>query len=191
MKPNDYYYYLNLPFEFNKEVPDFGDKGHILFSKQDVPKFEAWLNTLGLTIRHADVFRKKPGWPDTRFYKERATIHIDGHKFDNHAKINFVYNSGTSKIVWYKLKEGRESFPDQSGAYTPSRSAWLEDCVVAESAFTNRPMLVNVGQLHDIQDVDQTRYCFSFQLAPLNNPTDKIYWSDVTIYFKDYIEYQT
>lgn len=186
---NNYYYYLNLPFEFNRKLPDFGNKGHIVLNKSEVPKFESWLNHLGLTIRHADVFRKHPGWPDTRQLKDRATIHIDGHSFDDHAKINFVYNSGNSRIVWYKLKPGKETFSDHSGAYTPSRSAWADDCVQVESALTNRPMLVNVGQLHDVNNVDTVRYCFSFQLAPLGKPEKKIYWNEVEHYFNKYIDY--
>lgn len=184
---NSYYYYLNLPFKFNRKLPDFGEKNHVVFTKTDVPKFEEWLNSIGLTVRHADVFRKQPGWPETRHLKDRATIHIDGHSFDDHAKINFVYNSGNSRIVWYKLKPGCESFPDQSGAYTPSRSAWADDCVEVESARTDRPMLVNVGQLHDVRDVDLTRYCFSFQLAPLDQPHKKIYWGELENYFGKYI----
>ena len=190
MKTNQYYYYLNLPWQFNRELPDFGKKNHIVFTSSDVPKFELWLNSIGLTVRHADVFRKYPGWPETRTLKGRATIHIDGHLADNHAKINFVYNSGSSKLVWYRLKPGRETFADQSGAYTPSRSAWPDDCVEVESAATDRPMLVNAGQLHDVCGVDTTRYCFSFQLAPLGNRNQKIYWGEIEQYFEKYIDYQ-
>lgn len=186
---NNYYYYLNLPFTFNREVPPFVDTGHVLLNRQDVPKFEAWLNTIGLTIRHVDVFCKLPGWPETRKRKDRATIHIDGYEFDDHVKINFVYNSGSSKIVWYKLKEGCSSFSDTSGAYTPSRSAWPDDCYPVESALTNRPMLVNVGQLHDVIDVDTKRICFSFQLGPLDCPSRKLYWNEVHNYFGNFIDY--
>lgn len=188
MNKHDYYYYLNLPFEFKRELPDFGQKNHVVLTRADVPRFEGWLNTLGLTVRHADVFRKFPGWPETRVLKDRATIHIDGHEFDNHAKINFVFNSGTSKIVWYKLRPGRETFADQSGAYTPSRSAWPDDVEPVVSVLTDRPMVLNVGQLHDIVDVDQVRYCFSFQLAPVHDPVKKIYWHQVPNYLGKFIE---
>lgn len=176
---------------FNRALPEFGNSNHVLLQREDVPRFENWLNTLGLTVRHADVFRKFPGWPENRMQQDRATIHIDGNDFDDHAKINFVYNSGNSRIVWYKLKPGAESFSDQSGAYTPSRSAWDHDCEEVCSTLTNRPMLVNVGQLHDIRDVDQLRYCFSFQLAPIHDPHSKIYWHQLPQYFSRYMLYQS
>lgn len=182
---NDYFYYLNLPFIFERELPDFSKSPHVVMQRTDFPKFEGWLNSLKLSIRHVDVFKKEPGWPKNY----SGTIHIDGNDFDNHAKLNFVFNSGNSKIAWYKLKEGCavENFP--SRAYTPAKSAKSDDCYKVEEALTNKPMLINVGTLHDIRDVEMTRYCFSFQLAPKNNLNLKIYWPTVEIYFKDYIIY--
>lgn len=180
----DYFYYLNLPFNFNKELPDFSESPHVVMTRADFPLFERWLNTLKLTIRHADVFKKEPGWP----FNYNGTIHIDGNDFDNHAKINFVYNSGTSKIVWYKLKDGCSVIDFPSRAYTPAKAAKPDDCVQVASALTNRPMVLNVGQLHDIRDIDQTRFCFSFQLAPLGNLKSKVFWKDIPEYFKDYID---
>jgi hypothetical protein len=184
---NDYYYYLNLPFEFKKQLPDFSKSPHVIMKRGDFPLFERWLNSLKLTIRHADVFKKEPGWP----FNYNGTIHIDGNDFDNHVKINFVFNSRNSKIVWYKLKEGASVVNFPSRAYSPAKASKPEDCYQVEEALTNRPMILNTGCLHDVRDVEQTRYCFSFQLAPLGNLVSKVYWHEVETYFKDYIEYPT
>ncbi len=177
---NNYFYSLRLPFEFNKEIPDFKNVKHVVYDKSNVPELVNWLAMLGVEIEAGEVFKKTP---EDNF---KNGIHVDGRRFDNHAKINFIVNSGKSKMRWWSVKEGYNWQEEITVIGTPYRWARREECDLAAETEMHTAMLVNAGTFHNVEEVDMTRYCFSFRLVYSSNK-QRVLWPELFNIFKDYI----
>ena len=177
---SNYFYSLRLPFEFNKEIPDFKNVMHVVYDKSNVPELVNWLATLGVEIEAGEVFKKTP---ESNF---TTRIHVDGRRLDNHAKINFVVNSGKSKMCWWAVKEGHSWQEETTAIGTPYRWARREECDLVAETEMHTAMLVNGGTFHNVEEVDIPRYCFSFRLAYSSNK-QRVLWPELFNIFKDYI----
>lgn len=180
---NKYFKYVNLPFSMEFKQMNFGIKNHVEYPREYMAEFETWLNTLGLRIGYSEVFRKRPD------YNVVDTIHIDGHTVDDHVKINWVVNPGTSTMSWWQLKPGLEHTVTYTALNTPYLSATEPNCdlLVREHLVTqpNRPALVNAGQLHGIENLNTERICYSFMLM-YKDTYKKVPWDEAVKIFKDY-----
>lgn len=177
---NHFYRYLNLPFE-NKLSPVDMQQHHIKLDKQLIdPNFIAWLDSLNLTIGFSEVFKKQPG------NQPPESLHLDGEVFDDHVKINFIVNPGSSVMRWWQLKPGKQYQKKITIVGTSYLWAFKDDCdLVAESNLL-QPALVNAGQLHNVEQVDTTRLCYSFML--LHKKTQKrLLWNEAMEIFKEYV----
>jgi hypothetical protein len=163
---------------------DFGNKNHSLYPTAYIKDLDDWLEPFGLRVGFSEVFKKGTG------YNIANTIHIDGDVIDDHVKINFVVNPGTSTMSWYQLKPGC----DYRKKVTVVGSVYLyapeEDCelVARENLITdvNRPALVNAGMLHGIENINTTRYCYSFMLR-YKDSNEKVAWDDAVKILGNYI----
>lgn len=178
---NNYYKHLNLPFENKLSLVDM-QQAHIKLDRQLIdPAFVAWLDSLDIVIGFSEIFKKQPGedFPHS--------LHLDGDVFDDHVKINFVVNPGSSVMRWWRLKPGKEHQKKTTIVGTSYLWAYRDDCdLVAESKLL-RPALVNGGQLHNVEQVDTVRLCYSFML--LHKKThNRLLWNEAVEIFKDYIE---
>lgn len=181
MIENKYYRFLNLPFEFNMAIPEFGTANHVTLKVDDLPgPFIEFLAARGVKIGFAEAFKKHAG------YEHELALHIDGHKFDNHVKINFVVNNGQSTMCWWQVKDPTLLKTQTTVVKTDYYYAAESDCDLVAEAVLDRPALVNAGQLHSIKNIaGETRYAFSFMLTKQGQ---KLLWNDAIELFKDYLE---
>ena len=176
---NRYFKALDLPFEFKPKNPNFGSAQHVKYDLENAKELSDWLNSLGLKIGFAEVFKKPPG------YDFPNALHIDGEELDDHVKINFVYGIGSSKMRWWKIKDGKSYKKETTVVWTKYFYAAREDCdMVAESSL-EKPSLVNAGVLHNVELVDRERWCYSFMITHSNG--SRVYWDEAMKIFKDYI----
>lgn len=174
------YRYLNLPFENQLPHVDFYQH-HVKVDKQLIdPKFVAWLDSLDVIIGFSEAFKKDPG-PNVPH-----SLHVDGEVFDDHVKINFVINPGSSVMRWWKIKPGKEHKKKVTIVGTSYLWAYRDDCDMLDESPLLQPALVNAGQLHNIEQLDTTRICYSFML--LNKRTQqRLLWDQAMEIFKDYV----
>jgi len=193
---NIYHRYLNLPFEIRK-YPMF-DLQPKKMRHQDITGYidKNVLNLhkdLGLSIIHTEIFYTPPGGS--------IPIHTDEKRFDNHVKVNVSWGPEQGRTRWWqsnktKVVTDRQTAQDMLDLHdedqfsTRDHTGLLaknEDCTLVWEANTNRPSLVNVGQLHDTYSpLDGGRWTLCF--VPGNkNGSDYVYWDEALEIYKDYI----
>jgi hypothetical protein len=173
---------LNLPVTFKAQDPNFGTSQHVTYDLAHANELVDWLKTLGLKPGFAEVFKKPPG------YEFPNALHIDGEELDDHVKINFVYGIGSSKMRWWEIKEGCSYKKETTVVGTKYFYANRDDCnMVAESSI-EKPTLVNAGMLHNVELVDQERWCYSFMLV--HETGGRLYWNEAMEIFKDFIDHE-
>lgn len=174
------YRYLKIPFENQLPSVDFYQQ-HIKVEKQLIdPRFVSWLDSLGVKIGFSEAFKKEPGedFPHS--------LHLDGEVFDDHVKINFVINPGSSVMRWWRIKPGIEHKKKITIVGTSYLWANREECDMLDESPLLQPALVNAGQLHNIEQLNTTRICYSFML--LNKKTQqRLFWDDAMEIFKDHV----
>ena len=145
---NNLHCYLDLPFEIKKpDICNTVPKGlyHQDFFRREYEdtNVKALLNSVGLDVRHLEVFYTAPN--------TRIPIHTDTPVYNNRTKLNVTWGPEEGVIQWWKAKEAKVKY-ERPGA-SPLRThknirADLEDCELIIERNTNKPSLVNVGQLH-------------------------------------------
>lgn len=207
---NKYHRYLDLPFEI-KPHPMFSEFPKNPMHKDTLdykqPEMDEWLKSIGCVVQHTEVFYTAPG--------TIIPIHADNIFMDNHVKINLTFGPEEGKVIWWKsnnpfaasayaneyndqmaisefgeerVKEARENWTDREGG-TNVVLPNTEDCVQVWEAHTNRPSLLNVGQLHSTWCPDtEGRWTICFVPAIITPQKQKwIQWYDALEVFKDYI----
>jgi hypothetical protein len=172
--------YLDIPFAQDLELPDFGGKEHVKYPMEKVKQLADWLDGLGIKIGFSEVFKKYPG------YEYPNALHLDGYKFDNHVKINFIVNPGSSTMAWWRIKPGKEYRNMTTVVGTGYLWAPKEECDLVVEENLTKPALVNAGMLHSVEHIDTERLCFSFMLLD-KNTGKKILWDDAMEIFKGYL----
>ena len=146
---NNYYKYLRLPFE-NKLPSVAMQQYHIKLERQLIdPNFIAWLDSLDLAIGFSEIFQKGPG------EQQPESLHIDGEVFDDHVKINFIVNPGSSVMRWWKIKPGKE----YQKKVTKEDVHFVEEPVLLNGlnkilVFSTNNSLTLLDQVHYMQQVD-------------------------------------
>lgn len=173
--------YIKLPFEMSFIEPEFNGKDHIQYPRENIRQLEEWARSHRLTIGFSEVFKKYPG------YDYPNALHLDGYKFDDHVKINFVVNPGKSTMAWWRIKPGKQYRNLTTIVGTGYYWAPKEECDLVVEENLTKPALVNAGMLHSVENIDTERLCFSFML--INNKTrDRLLWNDAMIILKDVLE---
>jgi hypothetical protein len=185
MTENRYYRYLKLPFEFNLTVPEFKEQEkHKILTAQQIPReLISFVQNHDCRIHFAEMFRKRP--EDVRDGKW-CSIHVDGLELDDHVKINYVIGVGDSKMCWWRTRSGIEPRRGVTVVGTDFLRSAEQDCDLLCSAKLDRPALVNVGQLHNVVDVTEPRYAFTFMLHKASG--SRLVWDEAVTIFKDYLE---
>jgi hypothetical protein len=180
---NIYYRELTLPFKMSlPEVKFPTAHGQIKLDRELIDvNFIDWLASLELKIGFSEVFLKKPTDIDYPW-----ALHLDGRQIDNHIKINFIVNPGASVMRWWQLRPGCSAQFKMTVINTPYMWAAREDVeMVAESSLLE-PTIVNAGQLHNVENVDVPRLCYSFML--LNKHNLKVKFNQIEDTFKGYLK---
>lgn len=189
---NNYHRYINLPFEISK--PDDSvltyDKNLKTFQNISLMKtykcveMENWLAEFGLEILWQEIFYTPP-------YHD-GPIHTDYNDYTNHTKINITWANDNSVVRWYKSDKAK-LFPPVKKEVLDYRDhvllANLKDCELVYEANTNRPSLLNVGQLHNtINPSSEGRITLCFVIGQKQKLLN---FYDAIEIFKDYIEGNT
>lgn len=112
-----------------------------------------------LTIRYSEIFHTFP-WND-------RSIHVDGPRLDDHAKINLVIGAPASAMTWYMPKEGL-ALPhvEFNSAGTRHLSYTADQCQLVYKTNIQGYALVNVGVPHNVlNQTPEHRWCISMQLG--------------------------
>jgi hypothetical protein len=91
-----------------------------------------------------------------------GTVHADGDEFDNKAKINFVIGGTDSAMIWHEFANADRSAieVDKTKLVTSViRPKSLRDKVREVHRESFRAAIVNVGQLHSIENTKDERIC--------------------------------
>ena len=181
MLENNYHYRLNLPILFSPVYLEPSSTQHNIYDLELLTEeFKNWLSNLGIMIIFGEQFLLDPNKRKTYY------PHIDDPTVNDHVKLNYVYCDTLHSMNWYKLKLGKEIVLAKTSVGTSYGWANREDCELVHSATVGTPSLVNASIIHDVTPVTTIRYCFSFTLGHLNNPSNRITWKQATSIFKDY-----
>jgi len=189
---NTFHRYLNLPFEIKKptNLDSFysSEEKHIEmpgYCDQDVVK---WLETFGIGIGNIEAFYTPP--------MGSLPIHCDESIIDNHVKINVTWGADEGVTRWWHCPSPRDNVDNHTvnkGYEIESRQDNClrgdeDECELVYEANTNRPSLLNVGQMHSTYNPNKTlgRWTLCFVLKPSNSCEPYIYWDEALIIFKDY-----
>jgi hypothetical protein len=116
-----------------------------------------FLEDLGIAVRHAEAFHTPP--------KTTLHLHVDGANLDDCAKLNWCYGGGSTKMMWWKLKPGKEAIPQKTAIGTNYLTMHANDCVPVHSWHIKTPTLVNVGRPHSVPNFsDESRWVISLVL---------------------------
>ena len=161
---------------------DFTQGTHKVYNTGPHVELIKWLDQLGVTVHYSEAFRREPANPNDRW----IAAHVDGNQLDDHVKINWVYGHGTSKMIWAKLRPDQQLERDKTPVGTDYAWARLDACDIVAECDMLKPTLVNVGQLHSIVDVSETRTCYSFVLTHKATGTGLL-WEHAVAIFKPWI----
>lgn len=119
------------------------------------------LKTVDINVRWIEVHYKAP-IPAGVTNSIYGTIHADGDELDNKAKINFVIGGTDSTMIWHELA-------DTNKCDIEITKTKLSTSVIRPKTPRNkvkevhregfRAAIVNVGQLHSIENTKDERIC--------------------------------
>ena len=112
------------------------------------------LSTLNLDIGHSESFHKLPS-------KTSIVPHIDIEPSDI-CKINWVYLGQDSTMNWFNLLPNKQLTKRTNLIGKNFYSAELSDVYLSHSVNLQGPALVQVGELHNITNTKEERFCASF-----------------------------
>lgn len=195
---NRFHRYLNLPFEIAKHPlcqtqPEV--MKHLDINPYRDPQIDKWFESLGLICRHSEVFWTPAG--------ASLPVHADEVTLDDHVKINLTFGPEEGKIRWWQSNKTQvvtdietaktmltdldnNTADDFSDREHKNVLANREDCTLVYEANTNRPSLVNVGQLHDTYS-PPTEGRWTLCFVPGIPDKGVVYWDEALEIFKDYI----
>jgi hypothetical protein len=177
---NRYHYKLNLPVKFIPNPNFFNhypEPCHVKFSINDVNEdLQTFLKSVGIYIMAAELFVRNP--------TTKNFIHLDGDKFSDNVKINYVYGQGT--MDWYRLKIDKDIITETNTIGTKHVRADDADCEKVWSAPIDEfGSLVNVGVLHGVSNVTTTRWCYCLILGDILN-MKRLQWDRALELFQGY-----
>lgn len=145
---------LNIPVPFLKS--NFNGKKYIsrhsIVDKNDISEnFLKWIESLNLTLCHAEVFFSMPNIP----YK----IHRDQHTLTDFPKINWVFGNAVSQMNWYTILS--EGVIANTKIGTDYVGYDLKDVDLLYSTEIVSPSLVQSGVPHNVTIINGLRWSVS------------------------------
>jgi len=174
---NRYHRYLNFSFQIQRPPECNGslsEARYINFGDYRDPEIERMHTNLGIRTFVVETFYTPP--------HASLPIHSDEWPLDNHVKINISYATDDSFIRWWSPKSGLVSVNSYKDTIITDR----ENYNLLYKTTTNKPSLVNVGQLHDTynpSDLGRWTLCF----VPVHMDGSYIQWDEALEIYKDYI----
>jgi hypothetical protein len=153
---NIYHRFLNLPFEIERPEITYTIPDKLRHETLSIPfdEMNRWLRSLNLMCLQREVFYTPPGGG-------AMPIHLDKPLMDNRVKINLTWGPEEGRTRWWKLKDGigldDVATPTDLNVYKSTGFSddkhdnllfTEETCEMVYEASTNRPSLLNIGQLH-------------------------------------------
>ena len=194
MGQNTYHRHLNLPFEIKRpkllEPPFPDDYMHYEMPSHMDLNIMKFFKKVGIVKANIEAFYTPPGG--------EIPIHCDESTLDNHIKINVTWGPEGGRTRWWdcghaQSPESPEAILDEfKGAAAAYRQAEClrgtpETCTLLHEASTNKPSIVNVGQMHSTYNPSETEGRWTLCYMPRLPNRDYIYWHEAMQIFKDYI----
>ena len=169
----------NLPFEFKSfQVRQPGEELHPVLkffekpiSLEDVrlhnPDLLSWIENNNLSLVDQRYFESAP---NAEYHLHRDSIQRENHEDRNIVKINFIFDSYSTEMTWYKEREPNpgQIHPNRVGStYYPLKIFKKEECFAVYKTQTNRHCILNGGVVHDLVNSDNNginRKCYSFMI---------------------------
>ncbi len=115
--------------------------------------------------------------------------HVDGHKFSNNTKLNIIFNSFSSEMIWYHLLPGRKGKMREGDHGKVALSFDLDDCIEVHRTMVDTTTIINGGQIHTLTNGPNNginRQCY--QISLLDEHTMKpVQWEDAVERFSSII----
>ena len=132
----------------------------------------------GILVPNVQLFRFPPSLITT-------VPHIDDDGIDDQVNLNYVVNSGSSTIIWYKLKEHHTGYIASGLTGATPRRYHPRDVTQIYTTTSVGACLFQSGVPHAVLNTENDRKCISIKLRDFNkNP---IRWEDAIIIFKEWI----
>ena len=193
---NIYHRYINLPFEIARpdnthEYPNIVQ--HVDMRDHVDQNMLDFHHSIGLEIQYMELFYTPPN--------QVLPIHSDLPVLDNRTKINITWGPDEGRTRWWKAKSpdlmkvtGLSDYGDDFSGEDHHRNltAAEEDCDMVWEANTNKPSLVNVGQLHSTYNPGEYGrwtlcFCIGEQVGSRDMKTTFLNWENALDKYKDYI----
>lgn len=164
---------------------DANERQFYVFPVSEIPaEFSDWFHTTfpDIKIGTWEIFYTPA--------KQSMPIHSDGYQpFIDFVKINYVYGSPDSTMDWFSVPEGTQI---ERGLNEHNRAYSVPDPAICKKEFSapiKTPSLVNVGQLHGVDNTNSTSGRWCFCLVPLNpsKTPSRLEFIDSLEIFKEYI----
>jgi hypothetical protein len=189
---NIYHRYINLPFEIKRPDMTLEFPEHILHKAindhvdEQVNKFN---ESLGLKVTHTELFYTPPNG-------QKIPIHTDLPALDNRVKINLTWGPEEGVIRWFEHNNPEDMYHNDNTVYKDTGFTEEEhqnllaeehECTLVYEANTNRPSIVNVGQLHGTYNPgNEGRWTLCFHIGYLDYE-DFLTFDKALEYYKDYL----
>lgn len=177
---NRYHLALKLPVSLtfpDYPVPNTSKHYHTRFHKADMDEaFKKWLYLRGVYVVAGEYFYTPP----------RRTLepHSDSVYIDDAVKLNWMKEGGGSVMEWYDLKPGSSLKIGTTSINTHYSYAPREDLIRVHTATIGTPSLVNIGQIHAIQNGNFPRYVACVVLGDLQT-NKRLQWDRARKIFED------
>lgn len=153
----------------------------VRYNIQPHPELINWLSSIQVGVG--------PTWPEQFVLgpDQQLPIHVDGDRFDNKTKLNFVTGGKHSYMAWYRPKTDSS----HTIKHTPIGTKYLvpvsRDAVecVAKAEIIGA-CLVNVGLFHNVENFTETRRTVSIPLIDLESG-DPLDWDQAMERFAPWI----
>jgi hypothetical protein len=180
---NRYHHRINIPVPFvfpTYQVPDPRSRFHRRFDKKDMNvEIVTWIHSLGLYIVTGEYFYTPPN--------ETLEPHSDSPFINDVVKLNWMKGGEGSDMEWFQLKEGAMLRTNTTVINTQYSFAPREDLIKVHSATIGTPSLVNVGQIHGIQNKDRPRFVACLVIAK-NATRSRVTWDEALDIFGPYVD---
>jgi hypothetical protein len=154
---------------------------HRRFDKKDMNvEIVTWIHSLGLYIVTGEYFYTPPN--------TTLEPHSDSPFINDVVKLNWMRGGEGSVMEWFKLKDGATLKTNTTVIGTQYSFAPREDLIKVHTATIGTPSLVNVGQIHAIQNKEHPRYVSCIVLGNLST-RNRLMWDEALDIFGPYVDF--
>ncbi|NDA62278.1 MAG: hypothetical protein EBX50_09565 [Chitinophagia bacterium] len=129
--------------------------GHKIIDPSDISEeLHSWLSQFNLELMFTELLWTNKG--------NGIFLHIDELDPPNATKINWVYETGTSEVFWYKLRSDNLLQKHGADSDYPHLIPKREDCELVHKQRVGKGFLFNAGVPHEVWNYsDSMRYTVS------------------------------